>query len=109
VSYRLTERWSVSASGRYVFDSVQDSQLDETGSVERGLSDRQRLNAGAGLDYAVSERSDIGADYNYQKTDFERKSSVDTKLTRSCILSTQVAKSERCHHHLSLICLRQFR
>ena len=78
-SYRLTERWSVSASGRYVFDSVQDSQLDETGSVERGLYDRQRLNAGAGLDYSVSERSDIGADYNYQKTDFERKSSVDTE------------------------------
>ncbi|MGV7224374.1 MAG: outer membrane beta-barrel protein [Nitrospinales bacterium] len=78
-SYQLTERWSVSANGRYVFDSVQDSQLDETGSVERGLSDRQRLNAGAGLDYSVSERSDIGADYNYQKTDFERKSSVDTE------------------------------
>jgi len=78
-SYRLTERWSVSANGRYVFDSVQDSQLDETGSVERGLSDRQRLNAGAGLDYSVSERSDIGADYNYQKTDFERKSSIDTE------------------------------
>jgi hypothetical protein len=78
-SYRLTERWSVSASGRYVFDSVQDSQLDETGSVERGLSDRERLNAGAGLDYSVSERSDIGADYNYQKTDFERQSSVDTE------------------------------
>ena len=77
--YRLTERWSVSANGRYVFDSVQDSQLDETGSVEAGLSDRERLNAGAGLDYSVSERSDIGADYNYQKTDFERKSSVDTE------------------------------
>ena len=78
-SYRLTERWSVSANGRYVFDSVQDSQLDETGSVERGLSDRQRLNAGAGLDYSVSERSAIGADYNYQKTDFERKTSVDSE------------------------------
>jgi hypothetical protein len=77
--YRLTERWSVSASGRYIFDSVQDSQLDETGSVEAGLSDRERLNAGAGLNYSVSERSAIGADYNYQKTDFERKSSVDTE------------------------------
>ena len=78
-NYRLTERWSVSALARYVKDSVQDSQLDETGSVERGLSDRERLNAGAGLDYSVSERSDIGADYNYQKTDFDRKSSVDTE------------------------------
>jgi len=77
--YRLTERWSVSALARYVKDSVQDSQLDETGSVERGLSDRERLNVGAGVDYAVSERSDIGADYNYQKTDFDRKSSVDTE------------------------------
>jgi len=37
------------------------------------------LNAGAGLDYAVSERSTLGSDYNYQKTDFERKSSVDTE------------------------------
>ena len=77
--YRLTERWSVSALARYVKDSVQDSQLDETGSIERGLSDRERLNAGAGLDYSVSERSDIGADYNYQKTDFDRESSVDTE------------------------------
>jgi hypothetical protein len=78
-NYRLTERWSVSANGRYVFDSTQDSQLDETGSVELGLSDRERLNVGAGLDYAISERTDIGADYNFQKTDFERSSSVDTE------------------------------
>ena len=67
VGYRLTERWSVSANGRYVFDSTQDSQLDETGSVEPGLSDRQRLNAGAGLDYAISERTNIGADYEFQE------------------------------------------
>ena len=79
-AYRLTERWSVSADGRYVFDSVQDSQLDETGSIERGLSDRKRLNAGAGLDYAISERTNIGADYEFQKTDYSRNSSVDTKL-----------------------------
>ena len=78
-TYRLTERWSVSADGRYVFDSVQDSQLDETGSVERGLSDRERLNAGAGLNYAISERTNIGTDYEFQKTDYERNSSVDTK------------------------------
>ena len=81
-AYRLTERWSVSADGRYVFDSVQDSQLDETGSVERGLSDRKRLNAGAGLDYAISERTNIGADYEFQKTDYSRNSSVDTNYNR---------------------------
>ena len=79
-SYRLTERWSVSANGRYVKDSVQDSQLDETGSVERGLSDRERLNVGAGLDYAISERTNIGADYDFQKTDYERSGSVDTTV-----------------------------
>jgi hypothetical protein len=79
-NYRLTERWSVSALARYVKDSIQDSQLDETGSVELGLSDRERLNAGTGLDYAVSERSNIGADYDFQKTVYERKSSVDTDL-----------------------------
>ncbi len=69
----------MSALARYVKDSVQESQLDETGSVETGLSKRERLNAGAGLDYAVSERSDIGADYNYQKTDFKSNSFVDTE------------------------------
>jgi hypothetical protein len=79
-NYRLTERWSVSGLARYVRDSVQDSQLDETGSVERGLSDRERLNAGAGFDYAVSERTNIGADYDFQKTDYERSGSVDTTV-----------------------------
>ena len=79
-TYRMTERWSVSADGRYVFDSTQDSQFDETGSVRPGLSDRERLNAGAGLDYAMSERTNIGADYDFQKTDYERDSSVDTTL-----------------------------
>ena len=39
------------------------------------------MNAGAGLDYAVSERSNIGADYNYQKTDFERSQVLIQKLT----------------------------
>jgi hypothetical protein len=79
-TYRLTERWSVSGDGRYVFDSTQDSQFDETGTVRRGLSDRQRFNVGAGLDYAVSERTNVGGDYEFQRTEFERDSSVDTSL-----------------------------
>jgi predicted porin len=77
--YRLTERWSVSAEGRYLKDTTLDSQLEETGTVGK-RQDRHRYNAGTGLDYAVSERSEIGADYNFQKTDYERKSSVDTKF-----------------------------
>ena len=80
VGYRLTERWSVSANGLYIFDSIQDSQLDETGSVESGLSDRQRLNAGAGLEYAISERTNIGAAYEFQDTVFQRDADVDTKV-----------------------------
>ena len=42
-TYRLTERWSFTARGRYTKDSVQDSQLDETGSVRLGLSDREKI------------------------------------------------------------------
>jgi hypothetical protein len=76
--YRLTERWSVSADGLYVKDSTQDSQYDETGSVRPGISDRQRLNLGAGVDYAMSERTNLGGEYEFQKTDYERSSSVDT-------------------------------
>ncbi len=78
-NYRLTERWSVSGLARYVKDSIQDSQLDETGSVDVGLDDRERINAGAGLDYAVSERSAIGSDYNFQKTNFEGRARVDSE------------------------------
>jgi hypothetical protein len=38
------------------------------------------LNAGAGLEYAISERTNIGADYDFQKTDYERSGSVDTRV-----------------------------
>ena len=78
-SYRFTERWSVSGLARYVKDSVQDSQLDETGSVDPGLSDRERINAGTGLDYSISERTNMGVDYEFQNTTFEGSSRVDTK------------------------------
>ena len=64
---------------RYVKDSVQDSQLDETGSVDPGLSDRERINAGTGLDYSISERTNIGVDYEFQNTTYESSSRVDTK------------------------------
>jgi opacity protein-like surface antigen len=77
--YRLTERWSFTAEGRYNKNTTLDTQLEETGTVTK-RQDRRRYNAGAGLDYAVSERSTIGGDYNFQRTDFERKSSIDTKF-----------------------------
>ncbi len=76
-SYRLTERWSVSADGRFVKDTTLDSQLDETGSVGK-RQNRYRYNADGGVAYAMSERTEVGADYAFQKTDYQRKSSVDT-------------------------------
>ena len=94
-TYRLTERWSVSGLARYVKDSIQDSQLDETGSVDLGLDDRERINAGAGLDYAVSERSTIGSDYNFQKTNYESRSRVDTKTHSVRVFYRHRLKNEK--------------
>ena len=78
-TYRLTERWSVSAEGFYIGDTTLDSQLEETGIV--GVrQDRDRFNAGAGLDYALSERINVGSDYSFQKTNYERRQSTDTEI-----------------------------
>lgn len=92
--YKLTERWAVRVDGRYVKDTTLDSQLEETGRV--GIrQDRDRLNAGAGVDYAISERSSIGTDYEYQNTVYERKSSVDTQIHTMSVFYQRRLKNQK--------------
>jgi hypothetical protein len=70
--YRLVERWSVSGDFSYIKDETLDSELEETGIVFR-RDERERLNAGGGISYVLSELSDIGAEYSYSKTDYDDK------------------------------------
>ena len=92
--YRLTERWSVSADGRYVKDTTLDSQLEETGVVGK-RQDRDRFNVGAGLDYAISERINIGSDYEFQKTDYQSQSSVNTQSHAVSVYYQRRLKNEK--------------
>jgi hypothetical protein len=77
--YRLTERWSISGDAAYLKDTTLQSQLEETGIV--GIrQERERIDAGAGTAYNVSERSFIGFDYNYRKINYQQQFSVDNEL-----------------------------
>jgi len=69
-SYRISERLSIRANGSYVKDTTLDTELLETGLVER-RSDRKHYGGGGGLSFQISEVTDIGIDYNYTKTDYD--------------------------------------
>jgi hypothetical protein len=53
------------------------------------------LNAEAGLEYAISERANIGADYEFQKTDYERDSSVDTIVNTVRVYYQRLLKNQK--------------
>jgi hypothetical protein len=74
--YRFMERWAISGNFSYIKDTTLDSELEETGIVNF-REDRERYNAGAGFSYQVSELSDIGADYEYLKTDYDEEGLED--------------------------------
>ena len=77
--YRLTERWTISGDAGYLKDTTLNSQLEETGIV--GIRQkRERIDASAGTEYAVSEISSLGFDYDYRKINYEREFSVDNEL-----------------------------
>lgn len=70
--YRLAERWSVSGDFSFVKDETLDSELEETGIVYR-RDDRERLDAGGGISYQLSELSDLGANYSYRNTTYQER------------------------------------
>ena len=76
-SYRMFERLSIKANGSYVKDTTLDTELLETGLVER-RSDRESYGGGGGLSYQISEVTDIGLDYTYTKTDYDLSDYTDS-------------------------------
>ena len=77
-SYRMFERLSIRANGSYVKDTTLDTELQETGLVER-RSDRERYGGGGGLSFQISEVADIGIDYSYTRTDYDLIDYTDSK------------------------------
>ena len=92
--YKLTERWSVKGRGFYLKDTTLNSQLRETGTV--GFRQRrERVDAGGGLGYRMSERSNMDFDYRYIQTNFQRPSSVDTEFHQTYLSYSRRLKNER--------------
>jgi hypothetical protein len=76
-SYQLFERLNIRANGSYVKDTTLDTELIETGLVER-WSNRKHYGGGGGLSYKISEVTDIGLDYSYTKTDYDLSENTDS-------------------------------
>jgi hypothetical protein len=74
--YRLTERLSLLAGASFTRDSTLDSELEETGVVDRFYR-RDRYSFNCGLNYQLTERMATGLDYNYSDTDYHSPTDQD--------------------------------
>jgi hypothetical protein len=74
-----SERIRFNAKIGYIIDTLLDSELEETGRVFN-LEDRERIDAGAGMDYSISQKSEIGVDYAFNQTDYEEEERADRKI-----------------------------
>lgn len=69
-TFGFVERLKLRAGLLYIDDTTLDSQLEETGVV--GIrSDRKRFEGNGGLDFQITEVSQIRLDYTYLKTDYD--------------------------------------
>jgi len=77
-NYQLFERSNLSFDLSYVDDITLRSELQETGLVYV-RSERQQCRAGAGFSHQVSERSILGLNYAFTKTEYEWIGNIDNE------------------------------
>ncbi|MBN2514842.1 MAG: hypothetical protein JXC33_02290, partial [Deltaproteobacteria bacterium] len=87
MGYKLFERMSVNVRGSYIADTTLDTELQETGIVERRV-ERDYYSAGGGVSFQLTEVSDLALDYSFAKTeydleDFEESDSHSASLAYS--------------------------
>ena len=75
-AYKVTERLSAEARVSYRKDETLESELEETGLVTFP-EDRTRYTAGGGVVYALTERSELGVDFDHNDTNYDSASDVD--------------------------------
>jgi hypothetical protein len=75
-AYRMTDRYTLSGEFAFLKDTTLDSELEETGLVNR-REDRERYTAGGGLSYQLSERSNVGMEYTHTETEYDAPGQVD--------------------------------
>jgi opacity protein-like surface antigen len=87
MGYQLFERMSVNVRGSYIADTTLDTELQETGIVERRV-ERDFYSAGGGVSFQLTEVSDLALGYTFAKTeydleDFEESDSHSASLAYS--------------------------
>ena len=75
-SYNVTERVRAEARFSYIRDETLESELEETGIVSFP-EDRTRYSGGAGVVYRLTERDDIGLNFDHTQTDYDSNNYVD--------------------------------
>ena len=69
-NYQFVPRWTVLGQFAVTKDDTFDTELTETGRVST-REDRLRYDAGGGLNYQLTERSDIGLNLRYNRKEFK--------------------------------------
>ncbi|HPQ42822.1 MAG TPA: hypothetical protein PKZ42_01235 [Syntrophales bacterium] len=74
--YRAQEQLSFNGNISYIKDSTLDSELEETGVLNR-LSNRHRFDVGGGLTYNINPVSDIDIDYSHREITYDLNEYTD--------------------------------
>jgi hypothetical protein len=77
MGYQLFERMSVNVRGSYIADTTLDTELQETGIVER-RAERDFYSAGGGVLFQLTEVSDLALDYTFTKTEYDLTGFVES-------------------------------
>jgi hypothetical protein len=92
--YQMLERLYFLGEFEFKKDETPDSQLEETGRIfERDR--RTRYNASGGLRYQISELSEIGPNFEYEKTDFSGQDDDDYNVYRYSLPYSKKFKNQR--------------
>ena len=92
--YQMLERLYLLGEFDYRKDETINSQLEETGRVFN-LARRERYNANGGLRYQISELSEVGPNFLYEKTNYSSKDDEDYDLYQISLTYTKEFQNQR--------------
>jgi hypothetical protein len=92
--YQMLERLYLTGQFEFKKDETIDSQLEETGRVFR-RDRRERYTADGGMRYQISELSEIGPNFFYEKTNYSSEEDDDYDLYRISLSYLKRFQNER--------------
>ncbi len=92
--YQMLERLYILGEFEFRKDETTDSQLEETGRAFE-QDRRERYYADGGLRYQISELSEVGPNFSYEKSNFSSKDDDDYDLYRISLTYSKELQNER--------------